>query len=153
MSACGFTWVYLTILTMLTVAGGWLTPEWGEVMFKLGYLVVILPILGSGFGIWAHSLVRAYRRRTFGSVAVAGWNTYANMSNTWQAASHAPSFLRDVIDAFGGKGKSRSKDGAAALIVILLVILAVAGGFLTTMGIARWADRQVAIDVTGSEEA
>jgi hypothetical protein len=34
-----------------------------------------------------------------------------------------------------------------------LVILAVAGGFLTTMGIARWADRQVAIDVTGSEEA
>lgn len=149
MSACGFTWVYLVILTVVAVSGGWLTPEWGDVMLKLGYLIIILPILGSGFSIWAHSLVHAYRRRTFGSVAVAGWNTYANVSNTWQAASHAPGFLRDVIDAFAGKGKSRSKDGAAAIVVLLLVILAVAGGFLTTMGIARWADRRVAIDVTG----
>lgn len=146
MSACGFTWVYLTILTMVAVAGQWLTQEWGLVMFKLGYLIVILPILGSGFGIWAHSLVVAYRRRSFGSVAVAGWNTYAQFHNTWQAASHAPGFLKDVIDAFT-KPKRSSKDSAMALLVILLVILAVAGGFLTTMSIARWADRRVALDV------
>jgi len=147
MSACGFTWVYLSILTMVSVAAQWLTPEWGVVMFKLGYLIIILPILGSGFGIWAHSIAHAYRRRSFGSVAIAGWNTYAQFRNTWEAASHAPSFMRDVMDAFVSKDRRSSKDGAAAMLAVLLVILAVAGGAMTTGAIARWADRRVAIDV------
>ena len=147
MSACGFTWVYLSILTMIAVAAQWLTPEWGMVMFKLGYLIIILPILGSGFGIWAHSIAHAYRRRSFGSVAIAGWNTYAQFRNTWEAASHAPSFMRDVMDAFVSKDRRSSKDGAAAMLAVLLVILAVAGGAMTTGAIARWADRRVAIDV------
>ena len=147
MSACGFTWVYLSILTMIAVAAQWLTPEWGVVMFKLGYLIIILPILGSGFGIWAHSIAHAYRRRSFGSVAIAGWNTYAQFRNTWEAASHAPSFMRDVMDAFVSKDRRSSKDGAAAMLAVLLVILAVAGGAMTTGAIARWADRRVAIDV------
>ncbi len=147
MSACGFTWVYLSILTMIAVAAQWLTPEWGVVMFKLGYLIIILPILGSGFGIWAHSIAHAYRRRSFGSVAIAGWNTYAQFRNTWEAASHAPSFMRDVMDAFVSKDRRSSKDGAAAMVAVLLVILAVAGGAMTTGAIARWADRRVAIDV------
>lgn len=147
MSACGFTWVYLTLLAMGAVAGQFLTTEWGEVMFKLGYLVIIIPVIGSGFGIWAHSLADAYRRRSFGSVAIAGWNTYAQFRNTWEAASHAPGFLKDVLEAFSGKNKS-SKDGAAGILVILLVVLAVAGGAITTGIIARWADRRVALDVT-----
>lgn len=147
MSACGFTWVYLTILTVVAVSGQWLTPEWGEVMFKLGYLIIILPILGSGLGIWAHSLAVAYRERSFGSVAIAGWNTFAQAHNTWQAASHAPGFLEDVLKAFSGKNSRSSKDSAMGLLVILLVILAVAGGAITTGAIARWADRRVALDV------
>lgn len=148
MSVCGFTWVYLTILTMVAVAAEFLTMEWGLVMFKLGYLIIILPILGSGLGIWAHSLAEAYRRRSFGSVAVAGWNTYAQFHNTWQAARHAPGFLEDVLKAFAPKGGRSSKDSAMALLVIIFVILAVAGGFITAMSIARWADRRVALDIT-----
>ncbi len=149
MSACGFTWVYLTILTMVSVTAGWLTPEWGKVMFELGYLVIILPILGSGLAISVHSLIIAYRRRRFGDVVVAAWNTYAQVHNTWEAASTAPSFLKDVIEAFESKdGDSDKKDGKAALLVILFVILAVLGGAITTGIIARWADRRVALRVT-----
>ncbi len=151
MSACGFTWVYLTLLTMIAVGTGRLTPEWGEVMFKLGYLIIILPILGSGLGIWSHSVVTAYRSRKFGDIAVAGWNTYAQFRNTWEAASHAPSFLSDVLEAFSGKNRKSSKDSGAAILVILLVILAVCGGALTTGAIARWADRKVAINVRRGE--
>jgi hypothetical protein len=147
MSACGFTWCYLTILTIVAVVGGWLTPEWGEVMFELGYLIIILPVLGSGLGIWAHSLAVAYRERNFSSVAVAGWNTYAQARNTWQAAQHAPSAFKEVVEAFSGKNRKSSKDSGAALLVILLVILAVAGGSMTTAAIARWADRRVALSV------
>jgi uncharacterized membrane protein YjgN (DUF898 family) len=151
MSACGFTWVYLTILTMTAVTGGYLTPEWGEVMYKLGYLIIILPIVGSGFGIWAHSVVTAYRTRSWGNIGVAGWNTYAQFNNTWQAASHAPGFMSDVIAAFSSKNRKSSKDGTAAILVILLVVLAVCGGAITTGMIARWADRKVAINLRRGE--
>lgn len=150
MSACGFTWVYTTLMTMMAIASGKLTPEWGEVALKLGYLIIILPVLGSGFAIWVNSIVQAARRRTLGSVAVAGWNTYAQARNTWEAASNAPNFLSDVIEAFSGKGKRRSSsknDGAAAILVVLIVIIAVFGGAITTGLIARWADRRVALDV------
>lgn len=149
MSACGFTWVYLTLLTMLAVGMQWLTPAWGQVMFDLGYLIIILPILGSGFGIWAQSVVRAYRDRNFGSIGIAGWNTFAQGHNTWQAASHAPGALESVIKAF--TGKKSSKDSAMGLLVILLVILAVCGGAMTTAAIARWADRKIALDLTGQK--
>jgi len=144
MSACGFTWVYLTILTMIAISSGKLTPEQGLAMFKLGYLVIILPLLGSGLGIWAHSIAVAYRRGNFGDIAVAGWNTYAQAHNTWDAASHAPGFMRDVADAFKPKGK---KDDGALVLMILLVMLALFGGVITTGLIARWADRRVALDV------
>lgn len=157
MSACGFTWVYLTILTIVGVVTEFLTLEQAEVMFALGYLIIIGPILGSGFGIWANSLVRAYRTRKFGDVAVAGYNTFAQGYNTFQAAKHAPGMLDTVLDFFvggsSGKGKkSRRKssgDGAAGLLVILLVILAVVGGALTTSVIVTRANKNTVIDVTG----
>lgn len=148
MSACGFTWVYLCLLTMIAVAGKWLSPEWGLIMFKLGYLIIVLPMLGSGLAIWIDSLVKAYRQRSFGSVAVAGWNTFAQAHNTWEAAKHAPGFLSDVLKAFSGKGGKKDKNAAGALLVILLVILAVAGGAITTACIARWADRRVAVKLS-----
>lgn len=147
MSACGFTWVYLTVFTLTAVAFGKLDTFWAEIALKLGYLIVILPVIGSGLGIWAHSLAEAYRRRSFGNAAVAAWNTYAQVSNTWDAARHAPGFLDDVLKAFSGR-KSRSKDDGA-LMVILLAVLALASGILTTGAIARWADRRVALDVVG----
>ena len=150
MSACGFTWVYLTLITIGAVYGKWLNIEDAEIMFKLGYLVIILPVLGSGLGIWIHSLAHAYRHRSFGSIGVAGWNTYAQFQNTWQAASHAPGFFQDVVDAFSAKNRRSSKDGASALLLIMLVVLAVFGGAITTGMIARWADRRVALDVASA---
>lgn len=151
MSVCGFTWVYVALLGMGAVAAEFLTPADAELLFKLGYLIIIGPVLASGLGLWAHSLIVAYRERSFGSVAIAGWNTYAQAHNTWQAASNAGSFLSDVIEGLSGKNRKSSKDGAAAILIILIAIIAVAGGYLTTMAIARRADRKIALDVTGRE--
>jgi hypothetical protein len=153
MSGCGFTWTYLTLLSILAVSTGYLTPEWGEIMFKLGYLIIILPVLGSGLGIWVHSIAEMFRKRNFSSVAIAGWNTYAQSRNTWEAARHAPGFFKDVLSAFGGSGKGGKKDSkqageaAAMMLVIVLVVIAVFGGAITTGVIARWADRKVALKI------
>ena len=148
MSACGFTWVYLTLLTIGAIAGKWLTPEQGEIMFKLGYLIIILPILGSGFGLWINSLVVAYRQRNFGNIATAGWNTFAQAHNTWNAARHAPNYLKEVISALSPK--KANKDSLPAFLIIALVILALFGGIITTGLIARWADRKIALEITSS---
>lgn len=146
MSACGFTWVYLTLVTLGAIGGGWLTARQGQVLFELGYLVLILPILGSGFGLWANSLVEAHRQRTLGSVGVGVWNTYAQFHNTWQAASDAPGFFSDVMGFFSSDDDNDDNSASAGLI-LLLVLLALAGGIITTTVIAQWADRRVAVDV------
>ena len=144
MSALGFTWVYLTIITMATLAFGILTPTQAQIMFELGYLIIIFPLLGSGLGIWIHSMVVAFRTRKFGDIAVAGWNTYAMANNVWTATSETPDILKSVTGFFKGIDDD---DSAAAILIILLVIVALAGGVITMLGIARKADREVAIDV------
>lgn len=147
MSACGFTWVYLTILTIIVVVFKFLSVEAAEAMFNLGYLLIILPIVGSGFGIWAYSLIVAYKRRSFGSMGVAGWNTFAQAHNVYTAAKHAPGAVESVLEFFT---KGKSKKSSEALAVILLVIVALGSGVLTTAAIIRKADRDHAIEVEAS---
>jgi hypothetical protein len=51
MSACGFTWCYLVLLVIINHAIPWkyqLPPKYEEAMFRLGYLMIILPVIGSG---------------------------------------------------------------------------------------------------------
>ena len=147
MAACGWSWVLLTIETIAAVTLGYLTPEEGQAMFSLGYLFLIIPLIGSGFALWANSLVRAYKTRKFGDVGVAGWNTFAQVHNVYSAAKHAPGAFKSVMDVFG-----KSKDGRKLLAIILLVIVALGGGFFITFAIARWADKKHAIDITSDWE-
>jgi hypothetical protein len=55
MSACGFTWVYIAPLGILAQSFQWLPARYIEGIFSLGYLVIILPLLGSELGITANS--------------------------------------------------------------------------------------------------
>lgn len=143
MAACGWSWVILTIETIVVVTTGYLEPVEAEAMFNLGYLFLIIPIIGSGFALWANSLIRAFKTRRFGDIGVAGWNTFAQAHNIYNAAKYAPGAIESVMNAFG-----KSKDGRKLLAIILFVIIALGGGILITVAIARWADRTHAIDVT-----
>lgn len=143
MATCGFTWCYLLILGFggATIpfeqddgtSAPALTMEQLQVFFDLGYLVIIGPILGSGLAITVHSWGVFWRRRTFGSGAVAGYNTFAQVHNMYQAASYVPQAASNVLDFFGGgsKSSSSSNDKGKGL-VLILVVLAVAGGAITT---------------------
>lgn len=149
MSACGFTWVYLIILALIAGAAGWLDDRYVEAMLSLGYLVIIGPILGSGLAITLDSWAYFWRKKSLGSGAVAGWNTFAQAYNTYQAVSAIPEALGSVFDAFGGKGSRSKSDGksAMAMIAILLVVLALVGGVLTTSAIIRATARKHACHV------
>ena len=141
----GLAYIAVTILT-----GGsepTLTPEEGaemmQAIFSLWYVAVIFPILGSGLAIWAHSLRMAYQRRAFASFAVAGWNTYAQVSNTISAFNHIGGALGNIGEFFvtalsskGGDGK-----GKVAILVILLVIISLVAGFMIAFGLVRYFSR------------
>lgn len=99
-------------------------------------------MLVSGLGIWLHSLVIAYRDRNFGNIAVAGWNTFAQFHNTWEAASQTPGVIKHIASVLGD-----TDDDSAYLIIGALVLVALALGIITTALIVRWADKRVAIEV------
>jgi len=134
MSASGFTWCYLIPLALLAGVMGWLPPEYVQATLELGYVVIILPILGSGLAIWLDSVTTAWRRRDLASIGIASWNTFAMAHNTYSAAKTLPKVLEHLGDVFKG-GDSDDAKGKALLLVVLLVILAVCAGFLTTRAI------------------
>lgn len=169
MSASGFTWCYLVILGWLgtQVPAAWFIeaeegaePIKGMLLnaadlaafYDLGYLVIIFPILGSGLAItiqtWRY--VARKRHRSVGDYAITGWNTFAQVHNTYSAMRAVPGALDGVLSYFGGGGRSSSsssdsKDGKG-LIVILLVVLAVCGGILTTVAIINATRRSVIVE-------
>jgi hypothetical protein len=147
MAACGWTWCYLVVFAFIGAAAGKLTPEDVDLMLKMGYLVIILPVVGSGFAITGHSLAQAYRERSFGSIARAGWNTYAQARNTYGAVRQAPGIWKEVSGAFSSKRGRSDNKGAGALLLAVLVIVALSAGVLTTIAIAMWADKRVALDL------
>lgn len=137
MAAVGFTWCYMIpvgfIATMIPIeqddgTTAMLLDEQGlQAFFDLGYLVIIGPLIGSGLAITVHSWGVFYRRRTFSSGAVAGYNTFAQFHNVYSAVQHVP----QVWGRLGGFFKSSDdKNGQAA--VVMLVIFAALAGILTT---------------------
>lgn len=146
MSASGFTWCYLVIACLL---GGNVTHEVnGQVVPYLtaaqvqavadgGYLMIIFPILGSGLAITIHSWGVFWRRRTFGSGAVAGWNTFAQGYNIYTAASAIPK----TSSGFFSFMKS---DDNGKNIVYVILLFALLGGILTTYTILTVTARNTA---------
>lgn len=137
MSAAGFTWCYMLVLGLLGATIPFVeqddgtmatlfTPQDLSVFFDLGYLVVIGPILGSGLAITLNSWGYFWRKRTLGSGGLAGYNTFAQVYNTYNAIQYVPSAGTNVWKAFtDGNDKKNA-------IIGVMVLIAVAGGILTT---------------------
>jgi hypothetical protein len=154
MAACGFTWCYMVVfgfaathITTTDDATGVTSPLLDaaslQAFYDLGYLVIIFPILGSGLAITISSWRAFARRRSLGTGAVAGWNTFAQIHNTYRAVQAIPGVFERLGDFFGGKSSSSSGDGKGKIVVILVAV-AVLGGILTTYGIVQ-ATRRAAL--------
>ena len=161
MSACGFTWCYLILLVIGADTLGVFAPdpktaelsptaqnphEFVKLALEMGYVVIIFPILGSGLAIWIDSVTTAWRRRDAVSIGVAGWNTFAQAHNTFEAARTLPAVFKDLGSALkGGDVK-----GKAFLLALILVAVALCAGILTTVAIVRSTARKYAHNVLSS---
>jgi len=150
MSACGFTYVYVIILGVgfQAIAPFFLEPEqiarlprYTEAIFSLGYVMIILPVIGSGLIIAVHSWMVAWRERTFSSGTVATYNTLADVYNIYQAVSYTPKALGNISGIFGGDDDD---DNGLVAIVVILVLCAAIGGVVTTVIILRRAAKMSA---------
>lgn len=148
MSASGFTWCYLVILTLINSAmpHKWQLPQkYSDAVMALGYLVIILPVIGSGIAITVQSWAYFWRERSFKNGAVAGYNTFADIYNIYESVRAIPEALDIVGKAFGGSSDDDDEGGGRlVLIVIALVGLCLIGGILTTTGIIRCTARREA---------
>ncbi|MBM3261116.1 hypothetical protein FJY93_01720 [Candidatus Kaiserbacteria bacterium] len=147
-SVVGFSMPILLVLAYGAVAvltsgqPPYLTLEEGrqfmDGIFSLWYLAVIFPVLGSGLAIWAHSLRAAYQRRDFASIATAGWNTYAQISNTLNAYQHVGGAFNSVGQLFSGVLSSKDSGKAKlAFLALIIVVLALVAGVIITFTLVR----------------
>ena len=155
MSACGFIWCYLILEGLVFYKLGKLTEVQLNGLFSLGYLVIIGPVIGSGLGITVFSWTEFSRRRSIKNAAVAGYNTFAQLHNTYRAIQGIPEASRGVSDLFGGRSRKSSSSssgssdgkGAGGLVVLILLLAALILGIFTTWAIVRWADRKYVLNI------
>jgi hypothetical protein len=159
MSASGFTWCYMVIGALIGQVvpveqdDGTSAPLFSQEMVgwfcDLGYVVIIVPILGSGIMITMHSVVVAWKKRTFGNIAGAGYNVFAQVYNISSAVRHMP-------EAVGGVGKlfeSVKDDKKGGITVVVAVIVACLAGILTTYTIIQRTAARVREDARNNKRS
>lgn len=131
MAASGLSWCILIVLILGAVSLGKITPNWGEVGLDLGYILIIPGILFSGLMITVDSWARAFRTKKILDFGLAGYNSFAQIYNTYHAIQGmGPAFAKVFSAFFGGKGK---KSGAT--VVLFLVVIALGSGIIITAAI------------------
>lgn len=134
-SACGFTMCLVAVSGGLAHMTGYLPPQAIEIMFKLTYLLIVIPIIGTGLIITGHSWMAFYRERSVMNAGVAAWNTYAQVSNIIDAIRVVPSFMGDIGSAFSSDSSSDDDNPlvkGGLIVATLIVICCALGGILLT---------------------
>lgn len=148
----GFTMVYSYILLLIAPfvmqaanASPELIADFEALAGNLVYLLVAIPIVGSGFLIWFRSLRNAWEQHSLRTITVAGYNSFAQIHNTISLARNAPSAFKGIGSILGGKKRSRSKNDSQLILILLVaivVIVAVLGGFFTANYLVHKSDEE-----------
>ena len=139
MAACGWTWITLAPTALILGSLGVMKMAYAIGAIELGYLFLIIPILGTGLAIWVDSLTTFYRQRDLASGATAAWNTYATCHNTFAAMSEVPSAFSHVSSLLSNDD---GNDNFSAVLMIALVIIALGAGYFITWHIVQSSARE-----------
>jgi len=117
----GITYVLVVVLGFIAYAFQYVSIGVVEYVLALDFLVFGLMIIGFGFMVTIQSIIVAANRKSFGSIAVAIWNTFAEV---FDIASYAESF-RGTLQII----KSNREDRGNAYVIIIIALLI---GYLIT---------------------
>ena len=136
--AVGFTFVYAIVVAYIAVSTGYLPPQLMGVMLNLIYLLIIIPLIGSGIFITIQSWINFAREKSLMNLGVAGWDTFAQAYNTYNAIQSFGPALDSVQEGLGGLfGDGDSDSDSSTYRVILLVAIVLLAGMLTTTVVIR----------------
>jgi hypothetical protein len=144
MAVAGFTMVYSIIIIAIigaTNGFGYLSPANAQVLLNfisdLSYILIATAVIPTGIIITINSVITFWKRKTLRGGLMAGWNTFATVSNVVNATRAMPS-------AFGRIASSvrSNRDSGVIVLAILIVALCVLGGYFTTSAIVKRADRK-----------
>ena len=94
-AAVGFSSVAGALIGAVAMHLGYLPPLAAAQAMDLWYLLIIVPVLGSGLILMIESWIHVCRERTLSNMTEAAWNTYAQIHNTYGA-------LQGMGSAFDG---------------------------------------------------
>jgi hypothetical protein len=148
MTGAGFTWCILICEVFLGVSLG-LPPVIGQVVFEIGYVVLIFPVLAAGLVIMLFSWEQAFRNGGFVNFGVAIWNTYAEYQNAMDAYENLGDVLKHIVEFIGEFIGDTDKDRLPLVLVVILVVVALGGGIgLTWVLILKYgANRPIPEDL------
>lgn len=131
LSVFGFLQVAVAVGSWFALSAQWIDPPEADAVSALTYLLSIVPVLGACIVITIHSWIVAYKRRTFGSMAVAGWNTLATASNAYGALDGNVEAALETVEGFftGDDDNNSSPWARLAMLLLLAVATAIAVGF------------------------
>lgn len=144
MSACGFTNCYAVIVAFLVSAFGFISNETLIAFLNMQYLIIIIPVIGSGLAILIESWKYFWKERNFVTGINAAWNTYAMVYNVSNAVKFVPEAISDLISF---DSDSDSDDGISPTILVFFAAVAASIlGILTTRYIIQKVANSVAIN-------
>lgn len=134
-SAIGFSSVYLFGIFGI----GYLYHLWPPMVYQFAasfwYILVIIPVLGTGILITMQSWQAAYQARNIKSLSAATYNTLVMAHNVAQSVNGFGDALKVVGDGFSsvfGGNDQKSAQTYLVLLAIMLVVVALLAGALTT---------------------
>ena len=116
----GASYVMLIVVGSVAYALGYVSADVVAGVLGLDFLVFGALIIGFGLMVTIQSIIVAYRRRSFGSIAIAAWNIFAEI---WDIASYLEGF-GDAVSMVKGTGSDERDETSLILIVIVALLIA-----------------------------
>ena len=136
-SAVGFTFVYAIVVSYIAVSTGYLPASMLGLLSSLIYLMIIVPAIGSGIIITIQSWINFAREKSLMNLGVAGWNTFAQAYNTYNAIQSFGPALDTVQEGLGGLFDGDGDSDNSTIRVLLLAAIILLAGVMTTTVIIR----------------
>jgi len=115
----GASYVMLIVVGYVAFALGYVSSDVVDGVLGLDFLVFGILIIGFGLMVTIQSIIMASRRRNFGSIAVAVWNTFAEI---WDIASYAEGFGEAVSLVKRTAGDDRDETSLITIVIVALLL-------------------------------
>jgi hypothetical protein len=126
----GLTYVLIILIGYIALQLQKISAQTFQVLLALNFVVFGFLIIGFGVMITVQSIIIAYKERTFKSIFIALYNTFAEV---WDIANYIEGFKqatailrgsRSSEKGWGGGSRKNEGQGAVLIIVIIAMLLA-----------------------------